>query len=210
MKDYQAYFFDFDGTLFDSYHSLIGVYGYAFKKIGRDCTPEQAGIYMHMSLSETCDYLSIQNVDERKIFFQAVHDALDFPEYVAQITIFPDAIPTLRSLQKRGKLCGVVSGNTEKHIGLVLSQFHLNDLLSFAVGNSPYRQPKPSGDPIFEAQKHCPGIPHSAMVYIGDSLQDPETAHNGGVDGILLERRHEYPNYSGEKISTLSALLLTK
>jgi phosphoglycolate phosphatase len=112
-----------------------------------------------------------------------------------QDRIYPDVLETLEALKKAGKIVGVVSGNTEKHIGLVLEACHLTKEFAFVVGNSPDRKPKPSGDPIFEAKKHLAGLKDSEMVYVGDSLQDPETAHNGGVDGILLERKGEYPSY---------------
>lgn len=210
MKDYQAYLFDFDGTLFDTYHSLIFVYRYAFEQVGLECTPEQAAVFMHMSVQETCDRLGIHDLAKRQAILQGVHDALDFPENLARIKIFPDVLSTLSALAKKGKIAAIVSGNTEKHIHLVLEANHLDDAFAFVVGNSPLRKPKPSGDPIFEAKKHLVGLPDSAMVYIGDSLQDPETAKNGGVDGILLERKGEYPDYSGAKITTLKALISPK
>jgi phosphoglycolate phosphatase-like HAD superfamily hydrolase len=89
---------------------------------------------------------------------------------------------------------------------LVLERFHLVQEFAFVVGYSPKRQPKPSGDPIFEAKKHLPSLSSADLVYIGDSLQDPLTAKNGGIAGILLERNHEYPDYPETKISTLAAL----
>jgi pyrophosphatase PpaX len=210
MKDYQAYLFDFDGTLFDTFYSLTFVYRYAFAQVGMDCTPEQTGVFMHMSVQETCDRLGISDPAKRQAILQGVHDALDFPENLARIRIYPDVLDTLEGLKKEGKIVAVVSGNTEKHIALVLEACHLSREFAFVVGNSPLRKPKPSGDPIFEAKKHLPGLPDSAMVYIGDSLQDPETAKNGGIDGILLERKGEYPTYAGAKIATLKALVSPK
>src|SRR5574344_1335954 len=183
MKDYQAYLFDFDGTLFDTYYSLTFVYRYAFEKVGMVCTPEQTAVFMHMSVQETCDRLGIHDPAKRLAIQQGVHDALDFPENLARIQIFPDVLPTLLALKEAGKITAVVSGNTEKHIHLVLEANHLEDAFPFVVGNSPLRKPKPSGDPIFEAKKHLAGLADSLIVYIGDSLQDPETAKNARGDG---------------------------
>jgi len=210
MKDYQAYLFDFHGTLFDTFYSLTFVYKYAFGKVGMDCTPEQTAVFMHISVQETCDRLGIHDLEKRQAILQGVHDALDFPDNLSKIRIYPDVLETLEALKKAGKIVGVVSGNTEKHIGLVLEACHLTKEFAFVVGNSPDRKPKPSGDPIFEAKKHLAGLKDSEIVYVGDSLQDPETAHNGGVDGILLERKGEYPSYEGVKITTLKALISAK
>jgi phosphoglycolate phosphatase len=207
MKDYAAYLLDFDGTLFDTLDSLVGVYQTAFREIGRDCTKDDVSFYMHMSLSETCDYLHIDDPKIREIFFKKVAEALDYPEYVAQIHIYPDAIPTIKALLKRKKKVAIVSGNTEKHIDLVLARFEIKSLFSFYVGNSPTRKPKPSADPINYARTFLPLVEPKAIVYVGDSLQDPETAKNAGVDGILLERNKEYPSYHGVKIASLKDLL---
>jgi phosphoglycolate phosphatase len=207
MKDYSAYLFDFDGTLFDTLDSLVGVYQTAFREIGRDCTKEDVAFYMHMSLSETCDYLHIDDPKIREIFFKKCAEALDYPEYVDQIHIYPDAIMTIKALLKKKKKIGIVSGNTENHISLVLARFNIKSLFSFYVGNSPLRKPKPSPDPINYARSFLPMVGPRDIVYIGDSLQDPETAKAAGVDGILLERNGEYRSYKGTKIASLKDLL---
>jgi HAD superfamily hydrolase (TIGR01549 family) len=207
MKEYSAYLLDFDGTLFDTLDSLVGVYQTAFREIGRDCTKDDVSFYMHMSLSETCDYLHIDDPKLREIFFKKVSEALDYPEYVEQIHIYPDVITTVKALLKKKKKVGIVSGNTEAHISLVLSRFNIKSLFSFYVGNSPTRKPKPSADPINYARTFLPALSPKEIVYVGDSLQDPETAKAAGVDGILLERQKEYPNYRGVKIASLKELL---
>lgn len=207
MRNYKAYFLDFDGTLFDTLDSLVGVYRSGFQAIGMDCTKEQVSVYMHMSLAQTCDYLHIVDEQQRSRFILQVQEALDYPEFIAQIKIYDDVIPTLQKLQEKKKAIAIVSGNTERHIGLVLERFHLSKDFSFIVGSSPNRKSKPSADPILFAMRRFPSIRFSDVVYVGDSLQDPQTAIAGGVDGILLERHKEYPNYHGQKISTLLDLI---
>lgn len=208
MRNYEAYLFDFDGTLFDTYESLTYVYHYAFAKIGYDCTREQVAVFMHMSLEETMDRLQIFDPQKREIVMKGIQESIDFPENIDRIVIYEDVIPTLKALHEKGKVTAVVSGNNEKHIGLVLQRFHLEKEFAFVVGYSPLRHPKPSGDPIIEAKKRLPALASKDLVYIGDSLQDPLTAKNGGIAGILLERKNEYPNYPNEKISSLSSLLV--
>jgi phosphoglycolate phosphatase len=204
MRDYQVYMLDFDGTLFDTLDSLVGCYQIGFRAIGLDCTKEQVSFYMHMSLSETCDYLKIFDENRRKTCADTIMGAIDRPDFVKLIHIYDDVIPTLNELKKRKKTIAIVSGNTERHIRLVLDQFGIGQYFSFIVGSSPDRRPKPFADPVLFALKKIPTIRLSDVVYVGDSLQDPQTAINGGVDGILLERRGEYPDYRGVKIPTLS------
>ncbi|MCH3909640.1 MAG: HAD family hydrolase [Bacilli bacterium] len=207
MKSYDVYLFDFDGTLFDTLDSLVGVYKTALRSVGYDCTKEDAAKYMHMSLSETADLLHIDDPASRNIFFEKTSEALDYPEYIKMIKMFPDVLNTLKALAKKKKIIGIVSGNTEKHISLVLNQFGIKDYFSFAVGSAPGRRPKPFADPILFALRSIPTVSPKKVVYIGDSLQDPETAKNAGVDGVLLDRNHEHVSYKGKRIATLKTLL---
>ena len=43
-------------------------------------------------------------------------------------------------------------------------------------------------------------------IYIGDSLQDVACAENAEIDGILIDRKGEYADYSGKKILSLKEL----
>lgn len=203
MRNYKAYFLDFDGTLFDTLDSLVGVYQTAFQTIGMSCTREQTSLYMHMSLDQTLNHLNVFDQNLRASFMDKIKEALDYPEYIAQIKIFDDVIPTLKKLEEKKKIVAIVSGNTERHIGLVLERFNLSHDFSFIVGASPLRKGKPSADLILYAMKNLPSTRYSDVVYVGDSLQDPQTAINGGVDGVLLERHKEYSHYTGAKISSL-------
>ncbi len=207
MKQYEAYLLDFDGTLFNTYDSLVGVYQYSFAKIGEVCTPEQTALYMHMSLSECCDYRGMNDPAKRAALFVAVYSALDFPKFLDQIKIYPDVKPLLEGLKAQGKTMAIVSGNTPKHIGLILNKFGLASYFQVIVGADSNRRPKPFADPILAALGELPSLRKDQVVYIGDSLQDPETAKNAGIDGVLIERNHEYPDDENTKITTLIELL---
>jgi HAD superfamily hydrolase (TIGR01549 family) len=206
MKQYKAYLLDFDGTLFDTLESLVSVYEQGFKVVGKHCSLEETAHFMHMSLSETAQELGL-NPDETKRMIEATDEALDDPGSIKLIQIFLDVRPLLKELKKRKVMVGIVSGNMPTHIKMVLKRFRLENAFSFVIGADPSRQPKPSGDPIFAALAKMKGISPSEVVYVGDSLQDPLTAHNGGIDGILLERHQEYPDYRGVKIASLLDLL---
>jgi len=206
MKDYKLYLFDFDGTLFDSYFSLIGVYQDGFASIGQTCTPEEAAVYMHESLFDTCKNRGLNHEDMMKVV-EETNRALDFPKHLKEIKIYQDAKPTIEALFEKGKELAIVSGNSEKHIRLTLKEFGMEQYFSTIVGASIDRRPKPFPDPLLDAMRSYPTIALSDIVYIGDSLQDPECAKNALVDGILIERNKEYSTYKGTKISTLEELL---
>lgn len=209
MKQFKGYLFDFDGTLFNTLNSLVGVYQEGFKAIGQSCSKEETSEYMHFSLKDTAKLRKL-TPEQTETFINKINEALDYPCYLKQVEIYPDAIPTIKALSKEGRLIGLVSGNTEKHIHLVLKEFGIEKYFQMVVGASPLRRGKPSGDPIFAALKCWPQLLAKDVVYVGDSLQDPETAHNGGVFGVLLDRRSEYSEYTEMKVSSLRDLLVSE
>jgi|GEM_PF-1091379 haloacid dehalogenase superfamily, subfamily IA, variant 1 with third motif having Dx(3-4)D or Dx(3-4)E len=203
---YDVYMFDFDGTLFNTLDSLREVYEKGLAAVGYSCTKEEEEGFTHISLDELGRQ---KGMDEktRIRFIEAIDEALNNPSSMQKIKIFDDVAPTLDALKKERRLLGIVSGNSEPHIRLVLRMFGLEETFSFVVGSSFDRRPKPYGDCIIEAKKHVLGFPSSNMLYIGDSLQDLETAHNGGVQECLIDREGSHPTYSSLAISALYDLL---
>jgi len=203
---FDVYMFDFDGTLFNTLDSLREVYEKGLAAVGYSCTKEEEEGFIHISLDE----LGRQKGMDEKIrirFIEAIDEALNDPSSMQKIKIFDDVVPTLEALKKKQRLLGIVSGNSEPHIRQVLRLFGLEKSFSFIVGSSFDRRPKPYGDCILEAKKHAPGIFSSKMIYIGDSLQDLETALNGGVEECLIDREGNHPTHSSVSISDLSELL---
>ena len=45
------------------------------------------------------------------------------------------------------------------------------------------------------------------VCYVGDSLQDHEVGINAGIEGVLLDREGQYPDFEGVKIPSLRSLL---
>jgi HAD superfamily hydrolase (TIGR01549 family) len=206
MKDYQAYIFDFDGTLFDTEKSLLWVYEQGFEAIHQTVTAQEVGEYMHFSLTETAERRHLSPLDTQTLI-QVITRALDEKPSIDEVEAYSDTFSTLQALQKAGKKILIVSGNCTSHILKVLDRFDARQYFHDVIGNDGRYKPKPAGDMIVYACSLIPTIPLKDIVYVGDSLQDPLTAHNGEVDGILLERHQEYPHYTAMKIATLEALL---
>lgn len=206
MRDYDIYIFDFDGTLVNSYPSLIGVYKEAFAKVGQEVSKEEVAIYMHEALTDTCKRRNM-TVEETKKVIIACEEILDYPEHLSKIFIYDDVVSTIEALAKKGKKIAIVSGNTSKHIHLTLQRMGIDNYFSVVEGSKANRKPKPYPDVLWDTLKEIKASKEEKAVYIGDSLQDPECAFNAGIDGILLERNKEYPDYKNTKIESLSELL---
>ncbi len=203
MENYDIYFVDFDGTIFDSAESCVIVFQRAFASLGEGCTREQAFAYMHINLVQTMDLRKIP--EEKRIgFMDDILEGLDSEESLQKIKIFPETVQFLQELKKQGKTVGVVSNNNSKHIRLVLKYFGIEDLFDVVVGSDMFKHGKPSAEPIDTGLKVLgQSKEEKRVVYIGDSLQDPECAYNAKVAGILIDRHEEYPDFQGTRISSL-------
>lgn len=207
MKQYRFYIFDFDGTLFDSKESLGYVYKAGFDAIGdRSYKLSDAEIYLHCSLSQEAEYAHI-SPEQFPIWVGAITKALDYPENIAMIKIFPEVEETIKALHEKGKVIGLATGNSEKHVGLVLDLYHLQSYFGSVAGCTKVKASKPAPDVLIEAARLCGESLGKDTVYIGDSLQDAECAINAGIDGILIDRHDDYPDFKGVKIHDLRELL---
>lgn len=208
MKKYDVYLLDFDGTMADSARSLVEVYRAGFDEVGVPYDPNMAKVYMHMSLDQTAKMVGITDYDDLVKFAVKIGEALDYPENLVTIDFFPETRSVCKTLHESGKKLSVVSGNTETHIRLVLKAQNLEELFDGVVGTVPERRPKPYPDPILAALENYPGVSKDKAVYVGDSLQDVEAARAAGIDGILIDRNDEHPDFEGVKIQSLNDLLL--
>lgn len=207
MKNYGLYIFDFDGTMFDTRDSMPLIFKKSLKAIDRDISDELAKDLMHYSLVDSFKVLGIVEPNEQMKVYLAVLEALDSPDVLALTHPFPETETVIDSLLDEGKKIAIVSSNTADHIRLALKAHNLERFGDVVVGSEVGKKTKPNPDPLWECLKLCGWTDRSTAVYIGDSLQDMVCAKSAGIDGILIERNGEYPDYKEEKIDTLLELL---
>lgn len=205
MRSYELYVFDFDGTLANSEESLYPVFRQGFEAIGRECSPEEVGIYMHISLLQTLELAKIEGDDQKK-FVEAIIEALDSEESLALIRLFDDAAPVLHQLKAQGKKLAVASNNVTSHIKKVLEKFGIESYFDVYVGSDSVAHTKPAPDMILKAC-HDLNVPISETIYIGDSLQDAETARAAKAAEALIDRHKEHEDFAGKRIFSLFELL---
>ena len=203
---FSVYLFDFDGTIVDSRASLYPVFKAGFASVGRDVTEDEAERWMHLNLHESLLDSGVPESDYQTVI-QATIDALDMPESLAMITLFSEAIENLKRIHQTGAKIGIVSNNTASHIRLVLETLKVDVPFDVIVGSDMFTKGKPSSQPIdvaldllgYEGDR-------DRVVYIGDSLQDPECAKNASCSGILVDREGQYPDYEGARVRDLSEI----
>ncbi len=202
---FSVYLFDFDGTLVDSRESLYPVFKAGYASVGRDVTEEEVERWMHLNLYESLADSGVPEKDYETVI-QATIAALDMPESVVMIKLFPEAIDTLERLRASGARIGIVSNNTASHIRLVLRTLNVDVPFDVIVGSDMFTKGKPDSQPIDVALDILGYHDRKRVVYIGDSLQDPECAGNASCNGILVDREGHYPDYDGVRVSDLTKI----
>jgi HAD superfamily hydrolase (TIGR01549 family) len=126
-----------------------------------------------------------RGVDHRRIFdvFGVTRDE-SFPGFGVE-HLYPDAIPTLRTLRTRGLRVGL-AGNTSEQIEDILRSL---DLPADVIGSSArWGIEKPSRD-FFERVIAEGGAAADETVYVGDRLDnDVIPAVEAGMIGVFLKR----------------------
>ena len=99
MKSFDYYFFDFDGTLVDSYDSLEYVFEKAYSLVGITVPKGFTLRLMRVPLSVGYKELHAPETEEaHKIFGEAIIRLLDDPHALRLTKVYSDTIEVLKSL----------------------------------------------------------------------------------------------------------------
>ncbi len=205
MKKYDAYLFDFDGTLFDSRESLLPVWRHAFKKVGiENISEEQCAEFSHHPLKYAAEQTGVKDYD---LFFSAIIEGLELDETIEATKMFPDTVSLIATLSSRNLPLGIVSSNVSSHVQRVLKSKDMLAYFDVLSCSDLYSSPKPAAEPCLYALRQMRLAPSKSICLIGDSIQDVECANNAGTTGILLDRYGTYPDFEGIKIASLYELV---
>ncbi len=202
---YHVYLFDFDGTMVDSRESLVPVFQAGYSRVGRKVTAEEAERWMHVSLPESFEDSGV-DPDKYQLVLDGILEALDLPEVLAKIKLFPEALETFARLKKQGAKIGIVSNNTALHIRNTLEAMGVDFPFDVIVGSDMFKNGKPSAEPLEVAMDILDFHDRTKVVYIGDSLQDPQCGYNASCGGILVDRENVYPDFKGIRVRDLTEI----
>ena len=188
MKEYRVYLFDFDGTVVDTEESLLCVFQAAFEAVGLTCDRKEVVACMKRSLQETVEVHKIVEQNRIDAFLEALFAKLDSPESLRLVKLFPDTEKTIKNLKNAGKTIGLVTNNSENHVRLVFDMLGVEKYFDVITGNDENTRPKPYPDMIDSTLAKLGWSDKSQVVYVGDAVQDLETAKNADIDGILIDR----------------------
>jgi HAD superfamily hydrolase (TIGR01509 family) len=180
MKQYDAYLFDWDGTLADTVRLGFELMEKQCKKYGLYPTTHEMATYfgdwtaaIHFGLPEA--ELDTFNYELRKAF----HNEMSHPP------LHDDALLLLQTLKARGKKLALITSSFREVVTAVLVYHQVAELFSVIITAQDVAQPKPDPEGIQAALRAC-GVDTSQALMLGDSDRDLIAANNAGVDSLLF------------------------
>ena len=179
--------FDLDGTLLDSFESIIKSFEMATKTFGVDIdlnvVKDNIGIPSKEILRRALRVkVSEQLIKEISTLRRKLHD-----ELVMNAKLFDDALPTLTELKRRGLKLALVSSNVKYRLKAILEKNKLTHLFDSVVSYEDVKRPKPHPDMVLKALKEV-GVKAEEAILVGDSINDVMSAKSAGVVAVLVDR----------------------
>ena len=208
MKNYDIYLFDFDGTIVDSYESMVYIFMNALERCGLKGDINEVLQYSRQPISKT--FLDKGgNPENMKEFFDITIGLLNEDINLTMNKLFDDTLSSLEVLKARGHKIAIVTSNSNERVREILNYLGVNlDFFDAVVGFESTDTHKPEAGPILKALELLnANIETDKAVYVGDALDDMLSAKNANIDYLLLERHNEYKEYKDHKISSLMELI---
>jgi len=183
LKNIEAFIFDLDGVLVDSYHCWQNMIREILEERGRT-----------LSLSEFDACWGQGPEEDQQMFFPefSVAEVLKFyenrfPAYARFANLEPGMADLLHALSVAGKKTAVASNSPTTIIRSLLEAAGLSSLIGISVGVEQVKEAKPAPDLILAAMEKL-NVQSSRACYVGDSIFDEKAAHMAGVLFIGYKR----------------------
>lgn len=186
MREYEAYIFDFDMTLFDSLKGVELAYAEAFRSAGIPFRVSDCRRYVQEPLDATADRF-FGSEAEKKRFIDAFI-AESGSTMVSVTEPYPETEEVIRALHSRGKGLSIASGKKRERITAILLKHGLLDKFDSIVGYDDVKRQKPAPDGLLLARREYSWIRDRDICYVGDSQGDMLAAEAAGMDGIYIPR----------------------
>ena len=123
MKNYSVYLFDFDGTVVDSFESMVYIFLNALERHGLKGEVDEVLQYSRQPISKTFFEKGGKEEDLMN-FFNTTIGLLNEDINLEKNKLFDDMLPALLALKQKGAKLGIVTSNSNDRVRAILS--HLN------------------------------------------------------------------------------------
>lgn len=146
-------------------------------------------------------FSKVGEIKNFEAFFEELYDRFAGAE---AWRLFPDALPLIKSLKKKGKIVGIIS-NWDSRLFGICDDLGLTPHLDFILASAEVGVAKP--DPVIfkEALKRAGVSPYEAL-HVGDSIKDDVWgAQQLGIHAIFIDRKGSRSSLSSQ-IKTIQFL----
>jgi pyrophosphatase PpaX len=188
FKDYDAYFFDWDGTLATTLDIWLKIF------------IEQLGAYGIKAADKDIVFKVFGRVEKGVLELGLPEDKLQpfiaelkamAPERVAAAGLYPDVKELLTTLKSQGKKLALITASLREVVDIVIEQHDILELFDVVVTGDDIKEHKPDPEGIHVALKKLDLTPSQAIM-LGDTEKDLLAAKNAGMDSLLyFPERHK-------------------
>lgn len=182
MKEYEAYLFDGDGTLYDTADMIY----HCFNDIGRkfkNIEIERSAVYktIGMPFRPQLELLIGKVTDEE--FEKIVTSHISFAKtiYKKSVKLFPGIKETVKELKNRGKKLAVVTSRKLESVTTYLDHTGILEYFDELITPESTAMHKPHPAPAIEAMRRLNTAPQNTL-FIGDATFDIDCGNAAGCD----------------------------
>lgn len=194
ISKYKAFFFDFDGVIVDSIHIKTEAFGELFRRYGNkikrkvmDYHCNNGGVSRYEKFRYYYKHLLKKPINEGMLRqLDREYSGLVFSKVIGAAYI-KGVEKFIKELNRRGKLCFVISATPQKEIRRIVKTRNLKYFFKDTVGS-----PKDKTSNLKWLLRKYRIDPADA-VYFGDAKSDYEAARSEGVDfvGVVNSKSRE-------------------
>jgi pyrophosphatase PpaX len=182
MNAYDAYLFDWDGTLANSHDMWLEIMHGQLRRHGIHVSDEQVVRQLFGRYDE--------GMRELGFSMQALQALSEELETAAKrsfplVDLFPGAQQVLEALKRQGKKVALVTASYREVIDVAVAKHNILELFAVTVSGDEMNAPKPDPGGLLLALQTM-GVPPTRAIMIGDSPKDLLAGKNAGTDTLLF------------------------
>ncbi|HEY8999668.1 MAG TPA: HAD family hydrolase [Candidatus Saccharimonadales bacterium] len=180
MKTYDAYLFDWDGTIARSVEMWLDVVQRCLAERDIRATKQQiSALYGDYEMPVKLGLPATLNDKFHGEMAAAANEKL------SGIELYDGAEEVLRKLKQQGKKLALISNSRRANIETVLAHRHVQDVFDTIVAQEDIKAHKPNPEALLLAMQKLNAQSERTLM-LGDTRNDIEAARNADVDSLLF------------------------
>ncbi|HVS58644.1 MAG TPA: HAD family hydrolase [Candidatus Saccharimonadales bacterium] len=184
MKDYDAYLFDMDGTVTQTFDAWMRIVKATLKRYDIVADDKTLIRKIFGNAENGLVELGVPKEDLSEIFSEWDSKAA---VSMTRIKLYPHIEAVLAALKQKGKKLALITATARSTTDVILASHGLNDIFDVTICGNEMAAHKPDPGSILTAIDKLQ-TEKQKVIMLGDSEKDIRAAHNAGIDSVLFFR----------------------